>query len=173
MDEPVQIVMYDPTWPERFETEKRLLSVALAKWLVGPIEHVGSTAVPGLAAKPVIDMMAGVSTLDDSRSAIGAVEALQYCYSDYAGDVMHWFCKPSPMHRTHHLHLVPFRSQLWTERLLFRDYLRSHPQAVSEYATLKARLAEEHRFDRERYTDAKGPFIQRILSIASAAADEQ
>jgi len=71
---------------------------------------------------------------------------------------------------SHHLHLVPFRSQLWTERLLFRDHLRSHPQAAGEYAALKARLAETHRFDREGYTDAKGPFIRRILAIASAAA---
>ena len=79
---------------------------------------------------------------------------------------MHWFCKPSPERRTHHLHLVPFRSELWSDRLLFRDYLRSDHAAAEEYAALKAALAARYRSDREAYTDAKGEFVNKILDRA-------
>src|SRR5437762_6616898 len=171
-DAQVHLEDYDPMWPARFAVERQRLAEVLEPWMAGPIEHVGSTAIPGLTAKPIIDIMVAVRTLEESRPAIDVLRGLSYLYFPHRADVMHWFCKPSPEIRTHHLHLVPFRSRLWTERLVFRDYLRSHPLAASEYATLKARLAEEHRSDREAYTDAKGPFIRRILAIASAAADE-
>jgi GrpB-like predicted nucleotidyltransferase (UPF0157 family) len=85
---------------------------------------------------------------------------------------MHWFCKPSPARRTHHLHLVPLDSPLWSERLLFRDYLRVSAHAAAEYAGLKAALAEEHRHDREAYTDAKGDFVISILERARRQADD-
>ena len=172
-DAQVHLEDYDPIWPARFASERQRLAEVLEPWMAGPIEHVGSTAIPGLRAKPIIDIMVAVRTLEESRPAIDVLRGLSYRYFPHRADVMHWFCKPSPEFRTHHLHLVPFWSRLWAERLLFRDYLRSHPQAASEYATLKARLAEEHRFDREGYTDAKGPFIQRILALARAAADER
>ena len=172
-DAQVHLEDYDPIWPARFALERQRLAEVLEPWMAGPIEHVGSTAIPGLRAKPIIDIMVAVRTLEESRPAIDVLRGLSYRYFPHRADVTHWFCKPSPEFRTHHLHLVPFRSRLWAERLLFRDYLRSHPQAASEYATLKARLAEEHRFDREGYTDAKGPFIQRILALARAAADER
>ncbi len=81
---------------------------------------------------------------------------------------MHWFCKPSPSFRTHHLHLIPFRSRLWIERLAFRDYLREHADVAAEYAILNQRLAAQHRLDREAYTDSKTPFVERILKIALA-----
>jgi GrpB-like predicted nucleotidyltransferase (UPF0157 family) len=119
MEAPVDIVPYDASWPGRFEEEEKGLRRPLAAWLVGPIEHIGSTAIPGLVAKPVIDMMAGVESLDASRPAIA-----------------------------------------------FRDYLRSHSQIAAEYGDLKQRLAQEYRFDREAYTEAKGPFIARITALA-------
>ena len=138
----------------------------IGKWLAGSIEHIGSTAVPGLAAKPVVDIMAGVESLEASRPALARLEDCGYCYFPYRAEVMHWFCKPSPAFRTHHLHLVPFQSRLWIERVAFRDYLRAHLDVAAEYADLKWRLAEVHRFDREAYTDAKGPFVERILKEA-------
>jgi GrpB-like predicted nucleotidyltransferase (UPF0157 family) len=165
-DAPVQIVPYDARWPNRFEEERKLLHEAIGPWLIGPIEHIGSTAVPGLAAKPTVDIMAGVESLDASRPALAVLEECGYCYFPYRPDVTHWFCKPSPAFRTHHLHLVPVQSRLWIERLAFRDYLRAHPDVRSEYADLKRRLAELHRFDREAYTDAKSRFVQRILEKA-------
>ena len=162
----VEIVSYDPAWPSLFQEERALLDAALGKWLSGPIEHFGSTAVPGLAAKPVIDIMAAVASLDGSRDAIAAASGLGYVYYPYRPDVMHWFCKPSPAFRTHHLHLVPLNSRLWIERLAFRDYLRGQPAVAAAYAALKVGLARQFTFDREAYTDAKGPFVQRVLALA-------
>jgi GrpB-like predicted nucleotidyltransferase (UPF0157 family) len=97
---PIIIEPYDPAWPAKFEAERETLAAVLSPWLVGPIEHIGSTAVPGLPAKPVIDIMGAVRDLTSSRSVIGAVLPLRYCYFDYMAEVMHWFCKPSDIERT-------------------------------------------------------------------------
>jgi GrpB-like predicted nucleotidyltransferase (UPF0157 family) len=169
---PVEIVPYDPAWPAGFEQEATILHRALARWLAGPIEHIGSTAVPGLAAKPVIDIMAGVESLEQSRPAIAAATTLGYCYWPYQADREHWFCKPSAAFRTHHLHMVPMSSPQWLRSIAFRDYLRAHPQVADEYAALKARLAQEHRLDREAYTAAKRPFIDRVTAMALAGRAE-
>jgi GrpB-like predicted nucleotidyltransferase (UPF0157 family) len=160
---PVIIRTYDPSWPAKFEAERKALSLVLARWLVGPIEHIGSTAVPGLSAKPVIDIMGAVHDLSSSRPAIEALLPLGYCYFDYQADVMHWFCKPSDMERTHHLHLVPYESRLWHERLAFRDCLRSDATLRSTYGELKVGLSSRFRDDREAYTNAKSAFIQSVL----------
>jgi GrpB-like predicted nucleotidyltransferase (UPF0157 family) len=163
---PVEIVSYDPSWPGQFIQEEKILRGALGVWLAGPIEHIGSTAISGLPAKAVIDIMAGVDTLEASRPAITALADLGYCYFPYRADSEHWFCKPSPTFRTHHLHLIPLASPRWNEAIAFRDYLRSHSGIAAEYAALKRRLAQEHRLDREAYTNAKGPFITRITALA-------
>src|SRR5262245_60676319 len=105
-EQPVEIVEYNSSWPLLFEQEREALLRTLAPWLAGPIEHIGSTAIPGLAAKPVVDIMAAVSTIEHSRPAIQAATALGYCYFPYKAESEHWFCKPSPMFRTHHLHLI-------------------------------------------------------------------
>jgi hypothetical protein len=120
--------------------ERTLLINAIGRWRAGSIEHIGSTATPGVAAKPVIDIMAGVESLEASRAALVVLERDQYCYAPYRTQVMHWLCKPSPALRTHHLHLVPLGSPLWIEQLAFRDYLRTHPEVALEYAALKRRL---------------------------------
>ena len=164
-DAPVRIVPYDPSWPLSFETERAALASLLAPWLAGPIEHVGSTAVPGLAAKPVIDIMVGVGGLEASRPALAELPRLGYCHFPYRAEVMHWFCKPSPAFRTHHLHLVPWKSQLWRDRIAFRDLLRARADVAADYAELKRRLAADHEFDREAYTDAKTPFVERALGM--------
>ena len=160
---PVELVPYNGTWPALFSAERVRLLRVLRPWLAGPIEHVGSTAVPGMPAKPIIDIMAAVASLDASRSAIPALLELDYQYAPYRADVMHWFCKPSFAERSHHLHLVPFDSALWHERIKFRDCLRSQPAVAQEYAVLKDRLAHLHRLDREAYTEAKGPFVAQVL----------
>ncbi len=159
----VAVVEYDPSWPAQFEAERALLEPILASWLAGPIQHVGSTAVPGLPAKPVIDIMAPVPSLEAARPAIGAVAAAGYCHFPYKAETMHWFCKPSPSHRTHHLHLVPFQSLAWIQRLAFRDALRRDPGLAAQYAALKRDLAVRFRLDREAYTAAKAPFIRQVL----------
>jgi GrpB-like predicted nucleotidyltransferase (UPF0157 family) len=163
MNGQVVIEPYQASWPLKFQAERALLSTALAPWLAGPIEHVGSTAVPGLAAKPVIDIMAAVADLASSRPAIEALKPLSYCYADYKSDVMHWFCKPGDVERTHHLHLVPFGSPLWGERLAFRDLLRGDAELREDYAQLKFALAGRYTNDREAYTDAKTEFVRAAL----------
>ena len=170
---PVIVVPYDSSWPDKFESERQVLFRALKRWLAGPIEHVGSTAVPGLAAKPVIDIMVAVESLDASRSAIPAAEAVGYIYWPYKANVMHWFCKPSDAHRTHHLHLVPYGSRLWHARLGFRDALRADAPLAEEYAQLKLSLAGKYRDDREAYTQSKTKFVQQVLqSVGLAQASE-
>ncbi|HTQ42789.1 MAG TPA: GrpB family protein [Polyangiaceae bacterium] len=154
---------YDASWPARFDEERAALAPVLSPWLAGPIEHIGSTAVPGLVAKPVIDIMAAVASLDASRPALAAVAALHYVYFPYRAEIMHWLCKPSDEVRTHHLHLVPFGSALWHDRLRFRDRLRNDARVAAEYAALKLNLATRYQFDRDAYTDAKEPFVHRIL----------
>ena len=166
---PIEIVSYDPAWPAMFEEEAEKLRVVLGPWLAGPIEHIGSTAIPGVAAKPVIDIMAAVRTLDASRPAIAALAPLDYCYFPYQADRKHWFCKPSPAVRTHHLHLIPLDSPDWRRPIAFRNYLRAHPDVAAEYEALKRELAVRFRHDREAYTGAKSPFIDDITGKAVAS----
>ena len=160
----IHLVEYSPEWPKMFEVEKGNLICLLGGYLEGGIEHIGSTSVQGLIAKPVIDIMFGVVSLDASRGAIELLTRAGYQYSAYKGDIMHWFCKPSFEHRTHHLHLVPFESPLWSERLCFRDRLRSSEVLKQEYSSLKRELARRYQNEREAYTDEKWPFIESELS---------
>jgi len=163
-DAPIEVLEYDPAWPVLFEAERRLLQELLVPWLAGPVEHIGSTAVPGLPAKPIIDIMAPVHSLAGSTAAFAAASALNYLYYPYKPEQLHWFCKPSPAHRTHHLHLVPLGSTLWQQRLAFRDALRGSDALTARYAALKRQLAVQYRHDREGYTEAKGPFIAQVLA---------
>ncbi len=164
---PVELSKYDSQWPLMFEAEKIFLIEVIGQWLCGSIEHVGSTSVPGLIAKPVIDIMFGVQSLEKSRPAIDVLTNNGYQYFAYKDDVMHWFCKPSDAFRTHHLHLIPYQSQLWQQRLLFRDLLRLNSDIAHEYSVLKQNLAQCYRDDREAYTREKWPFIQRVLEKGS------
>jgi GrpB-like predicted nucleotidyltransferase (UPF0157 family) len=162
-DEPVQVWRYDPEWPARFDDERDLLQQALGEFVIGGIHHVGSTSVPGLDSKPIIDILVGVRDLGSTRPCIGLVAPLGYLYAPYRADEMHWFCKPHPSRRTHHLHLVPVTSARFHDELRFRDYLRSHRQVRVEYARLKHNLAERFRWDRDAYTQSKTAFVQDIL----------
>lgn len=166
----IEIVPYDPAWPAMFEAERALIAQVFGRWITGTIEHIGSTAVPGLAAKAVIDIMAPVRSLADAAGAIAAAPQAGYLHYPYQAASMHWFCKPSPHFRTHHLHLVPLGSELWRERLAFRDALRASSDLAAGYAALKRQLAAATPTDREAYTDAKGPFVQQVLRGASGQA---
>jgi GrpB-like predicted nucleotidyltransferase (UPF0157 family) len=159
----VELKQYNPEWPELFEEEKRFLLEKIGSCLVGSVEHIGSTAVPDMQAKPIIDIMFGVESLDASKGAIDILQRNGYCYYPYRPDVMHWFCKPSPEFRTNHVHLVPFESPRWQECVKFRNILRGDPQVAMEYCILKQNLAAEFSTDREVYTTNKGPFIQSVL----------
>jgi GrpB-like predicted nucleotidyltransferase (UPF0157 family)/GNAT superfamily N-acetyltransferase len=162
-DESIRISAYDPRWPEFFERERVALEAAIGRWLTGGVHHIGSTAVPGLDAKPIIDILAGVESLEASRSCFEPLAALGYLYAPYRNEEMHWFCKPHPSRRTHHLHLVPTTSKRFADELAFRDRLRTHPDTARDYASLKRRLAAHLGDDREAYTDAKTDFIRAVL----------
>jgi GrpB-like predicted nucleotidyltransferase (UPF0157 family) len=169
-DEPVRVVAYDPKWPARFERERVLLREATGPWIGGGIHHVGSTAVPGLDAKPIIDILVGVGKLAAARACFGPLAELEYLYAPYRPEEMHWFCKPHPSRRTHHLHLVPTGSSRFGEELAFRDRLRANPKVAGEYAALKRRLADRFSRDREAYTNAKADFIYRVLGKTDTAS---
>jgi len=170
VDEPIRVVPYDPEWPARFDRERDLLRRAIGTWVVGDIHHVGSTAVPGLDAKPIIDILVGVEDLESSRACFEPLAALEYLYAPYLPEEMHWFCKPDPGRRTHHLHLVPRDSPRYRDELAFRDHLRANPEKSSDYAELKHQLAARFVSDRESYTEAKADFIQRALGEVDASA---
>jgi GrpB-like predicted nucleotidyltransferase (UPF0157 family) len=170
-ESPIEIVEYNPHWAIEFSREQQVIAQALAPWLSGPPEHIGSTAVPSLAAKPVIDIMAPVASLEASIGCIGAAARIGYVHFPYKPDQMHWFCKPSPEHRTHHLHLVPTNSRLLLERLAFRNVLRTSEALRAEYQELKYQLATQHRGDREAYTEAKSAFVQRVVHAALGSGE--
>ena len=169
----VRVVEYDLSWPAVYEDEKKRILAACREWLVG-IEHIGSTSVPGLAAKPVIDVMAAIATLDDTCSIIEPLAALGYDYvPEYEVEFpeRRYFRKGRRGSEgdKYHLHVVQLDSEFWRRHLAFRDYLRSHPETAREYAELKRHLAARHGTDMDGYTDAKSEFILGIQENAAAA----
>jgi GrpB-like predicted nucleotidyltransferase (UPF0157 family) len=163
-DEPVVVVPYDPEWPRLFDAERELLDTVLAPWLDGGIHHIGSTAVPGVAAKPIIDMVAGVRDLEEARAAFDPLRSQFYLYSPHRPDIAHHFVKTSLAAVTHGLHLTEPKSDLWRERLAFRDALRRDPALTAKYQALKLRLAEAHHDDIDAYTAGKRDFVARVLA---------
>lgn len=167
----VVIVPYDAGWPRRFDTERVLLARVLAPWLAGGIQHIGSTAIPGLAAKPIIDMMAGVRDLEEARAAFEPLGEQGYIHAPHRPGIAHHFVKPS-LHlpeTTHGLHLTEPGSDLWRERLAFGDVLRAEAGLRAEYAALKLRLASEHPADVDAYTNAKRAFVARVLATVGVS----
>jgi GrpB-like predicted nucleotidyltransferase (UPF0157 family) len=169
MKQPVIIVDYDPQWPIVYEEEKaKIMGVIGHK--VEAIEHIGSTAVPGLGSKPIVDMMAAVRDLAEAEECVRLLqEHLGYIDITPEPDQEEWFfcignkTKPEETN-TIHLHLVKHDSYHWKKDILFRDFLRAHPDVAKEYYELKKRLSEEFGSDREGYTDAKASFIEFVLS---------
>lgn len=171
-NEPIQLIPPNPGWPAQFELERAALEEAIGEWACGGIHHIGSTSVPNLEAKPIIDILVGVSDLATARTCFGPLADLDYLYAPYLPEEMHWFCKPDPARRTHHLHLVPVGSQRYRDELDFRDRLRGDPQVAGRYASLKRELAERYRDDREAYTEAKSAFVLAVLGGRNASGQK-
>lgn len=160
---------HDTRWAGRFVEERdRLLDLLPGHF--NAIEHIGSTAVPGLAAKPVIDILAGVGTIDAADALLDAL-----CSNGYDTSVGYnatlpdrrWLMRQASGRRTHHLHLVVFGGETWVGWLQFRDLLRADPALAARYQQLKLELAGQHRHDREAYTRAKSAFIGEALGKPS------
>jgi GrpB-like predicted nucleotidyltransferase (UPF0157 family) len=166
----ITIADYDPRWPELFESEKQRLRESLGNQIVH-IEHIGSTAVPGLAAKPVIDMMVGVESLKVADAfCILPIINLGYEYIKAVETklpLQRYFRRNSTKGvRTHHIHLVEFGTDWWRHYLVFRDYLRSNVEARTAYENIKRELAQKDWGSGMEYADAKTAFIEGVLSKA-------
>jgi GrpB-like predicted nucleotidyltransferase (UPF0157 family) len=170
MDE-VEVVNYDPRWPYLFDEEAKRLRAVLDPSLIVGLEHFGSTAVPDLSAKPIIDILIAVRSLTDARASfVEALRNLDYVYwaENPKKDRM-FFVKGMPpfgSRRTHHVHVTETHGEMW-QRLAFRDYLRAHPEEAETYRRLKTRLAAEHPTDREAYTGAKSAYVESVMRKAT------
>jgi GrpB-like predicted nucleotidyltransferase (UPF0157 family) len=173
--EEIAIVPYDPRWPELFRNEKEHLLACLPTALIRRIEHFGSTAVPGLAAKPVVDMLVEVTDLEATKAQIAPVleqQGYDYFWRPTRGEdgppFYAWFIKrdPATHTRTHHIHMVEADFAEHWDRLLFRDYLIDHPSVAREYERLKLGLASASPTDRVAYTQGKSDFIRDVTERA-------
>ncbi|AGL61722.1 hypothetical protein L336_0010 [Candidatus Saccharimonas aalborgensis] len=164
--ETVKLVNYSRDWPSDFLHEKELLQPVFSG---EDIHHVGSTAVQGLVAKPIIDILIGVDSFDEVYQNISGLEALGYHWMPERIKDWEIFVPKGPDHaRTHYLHIVLKDSPAYTDVLAFRNYLRTHSNAREEYAALKRQLAEQHANNREAYTAAKSGFICSIIERSCA-----
>lgn len=166
MVEPVIIVPYDPNWNELYQSERDVIVDSIGKYIRN-IEHIGSTSVEGLAAKPIIDIMIGIESLSDATYCITPLQQLGYEYvPEFESELpmRRYFRKSSNGVRTHHIHMVERTSDFWQRHIAFRDILRENQLVREEYEALKYRLSEVHRNNREAYTDAKTDFIEAALS---------
>ncbi len=174
MPRPVIIVEYDPEWPACYEEEKHLILRAVGGKALA-IEHIGSTAVLGLGAKPIIDMMAGVHNLTEAEELLPSLREIGYeDVTPEPGDPEWYYClgkkhRPdNPRIENYHLHLMKYESETWKRHVAFRDFLRTHPDVAQEYEILKRGLAAKHGSNRLDYTNAKTEFIASVVNRANS-----
>src|SRR3954447_4717383 len=162
--EPVELVAWDPRWIERFEKMRERLAVALGP-LAQRIEHVGSTSIPGMLAKPVVDIQISVPDVDDTEAYRAQIEAqgfeLRFIESGHR-----YFRPPAGMPREFQVHVCEVGSDWERIHLLFRDYLRTHPDVATEYGRMKLRVAAQHKAERIAYNDDKSGFIDAVVPVA-------
>lgn len=164
--EKIFVVDYDSRWPRRFEAEAPAVAGALGVDSLA-VEHIGSTAVPGLAAKPIVDIAIGVPRLSLSEEQLEAMRRLGYEYRGEAG-------VPGRLHfqkfagHAFNVHVMLHRGRLWEDNILFRDYLRQNPQTAERYAKLKRHLAAAHPESIVAYSEGKKPLIEDVLRRARA-----
>ena len=162
MTAPITVEDYDPLWPEQFETLRSRIAQVL-HGLTTAIEHVGSTAIPGLAAKPIIDIDILLRTEADFPLVRARLALLGYEHQGELGVAGREAFRTPPGQLAHHLYVCPPGGREYSRHIAFRDYLRSHPEEASAYAALKRKLADESAHDREAYTQGKTEFVRQIL----------
>lgn len=166
INEDVQLHDYDPSWPAVFASERERLFNVLPGIFI-EIQHIGSTAIPGMRAKPIIDILAGVASMEAAKALASPLCRSGYTTSaDFNATLndRQWFMRWANGHRTHHLHVVVHDDPVWNERLRFRDRLRMDATLAERYALLKTGLAEKLANDREMYTDGKSEFVRKVLA---------
>jgi GrpB-like predicted nucleotidyltransferase (UPF0157 family) len=165
-DDDVLLVDYDESWPQQFEETAQWLRDSLGSDMALRVEHYGSTAIPGMSAKPVIDVLVEVPSFAKAkRRAIPVFNCPECEYWSYSNHMIFIVRDGYMGKRTHHIHMAPRGHDLW-KGLLFRDYLRTHQEEASRYVALKNKLAERYSTDRERYTDAKTTFVEQVTAKA-------
>jgi GrpB-like predicted nucleotidyltransferase (UPF0157 family) len=162
---PVVIVDYNPLWPEQFEVLRSRLANVLGRIAIA-IEHVGSTAVPGLAAKPIIDIDVLLRSTEDLPRAMAALASIGYQHRGDLGIAGREAFRAPASDPRHHLYVCPKKTE-YQRHIAFRDRLRAHAKEADAYAALKRELATRFRDDREAYNNAKAEFVERILRKAS------
>jgi len=172
----VRVLPPDDAWLLRGELECRRLDAVLAAHLLAPVEHVGSTAVPGLPAKPILDLQAAVAELDLASTVATLLAPAGWHYVPTDLDARPWrrfFVQVEDGHRVAHLHLLTLRHPGWHQQLVFRDALRNDLELLRKYAALKTDLAAEHAEDREAYTAGKAEFVAAVLHGRDAGAESR
>jgi GrpB-like predicted nucleotidyltransferase (UPF0157 family) len=159
------LVDYDPQWPAAYAAEKQRILSVLGNLVVG-IEHYGSTSIPGLRAKPIIDILVGVRRKDEWLECRAPLESLGYDYAEHAGVPDHFIFGRGRdrSERTHLVHVVEFESETWCDSLAFRDALRTDPALAAHYQAVKEQAIQEVPEGRTLYTDLKGPFITAAVT---------
>ena len=171
------VVPYDPEWPVLFEEERRRITDAVGHIVAG-VHHVGSTSIPGMAAKPILDIAVLLCEFDDGERCIEPLEAIGYVHKGLDDDIpgdRHFVRGHPPQKnsaygeviRTHVLHMYTVDSSIRRNHFAFRDYLIAHPEVADEYARLKLILADKHPGDRESYRFGKDSFIEGVLAMAA------
>lgn len=162
----VQLKEYTPSWSDEFEREKMVLLRSLGD-IVLDVQHVGSTSISGLSAKPIVDILVGVEALSKfSIDYIRKLEEVGYTYRGDAGVSGRIFLRKGKPRAKFHLSIAALNGDYWNRQIIFRDYLRAHPQDTNEYEKLKMKLAKQYPNDRATYTSLKDPLIASILEKA-------
>lgn len=163
MSFPVELVKYNPKWPEQFEEEKRLILKTFQDFTI-QVEHVGSTSISGVSAKPIIDIMVGIESLAEVDRYIELFKTIGY---DFNPEWEDRFPERVALYKSDngnkiHLYIVEFNTDYWLRHIQFRDYLREHPEVAKEYNKLKEELAKKYRDDQAAYTSGKSKFFKEI-----------
>lgn len=166
IDESITVVPYQPHWPELFHQEQQRLQHSLTGHILD-IQHIGSTAVPGLAAKPVVDILLGLQTLKNATETTTILQTLGYEYLGEAGisGRLYFRCRHP---QAFNVHLVQLGSELWTNNLLLRDFLRTHPEVANQYGQHKQELIQSGIETLLAYSDKKGTLVAELLRCAQA-----
>ena len=162
----VRLTPYNEEWERLFREEASCLQIAVGRFVLD-IQHVGSTSIPGMIAKPIIDIAIAVKNFEEANVCIKPIESVGYQYRGENGiPRRHFFVKGNP--RTYHIHMNEIDSRDWNEQISFRNYLSHHEDIASGYAELKVELAQRYPTDRQAYTENKSPFIKHVLQLAGS-----
>ncbi|MCE7742718.1 MAG: GrpB family protein [Candidatus Heimdallarchaeota archaeon] len=162
----VELKPYNPKWKDLFAQESKVIASAISDFLVD-IQHMGSTAIPDIVAKPIIDIALAINSLENIEKIIAPLEKIGFIYRGEQGiPDRHLFVKGGEELRTHHLHVMFNEHYEWKKHMAFRDYLLANPEEAREYSELKKKLKQEYKDDRVAYTDSKTEFINGILEKA-------